>query len=209
LTVQDGEKGPIAIEMVTRRVQTRMEHQRTGPQEWLVITRRPLTDDRPLESRASRDATDHDARYRYHYYLTPTHGATVTFQEPSLAELARVIKAGTCIEASFQRGKGEVGMDEYQVRTWHGWHHHMALSLMAVWFLIGETHRGQQVTPALTLPQVRYGLSLLLLEVYCTPSVDYICRHVQRQLQRNEAARFYHYRTRKCLPPRKLRRDIQ
>jgi len=31
-------------------------------------------------------------------------------------------------------------MDEYQVRTWQGWHHHMALSLMAVWFLIGETH---------------------------------------------------------------------
>jgi hypothetical protein len=24
------------------------------------------------------------------------------------------------IEASFQRGKGEVGMDEYQVRTWVG-----------------------------------------------------------------------------------------
>ena len=35
-------------------------------------------------------------------------------------------------------------MDEYQVRTWEGWHHHMALSLIAVWFLIGETHRGQQ-----------------------------------------------------------------
>jgi hypothetical protein len=29
----------------------------------------------------------------------------------------------------------------------------------------------QQWTPALTLPQVRYGLSLLLLEVFCTPKV--------------------------------------
>jgi hypothetical protein len=100
-------------------------------------------------------------------------------------------------------------MDAYQVRTWPGWHHHMALSLMAVWFLIGETHRGQQVTPALTLPQVRYGLSLLLLEVFYTPGVDDICRQVQRQLLRNELARFYHYRTRKCIPPRKLRREIQ
>src|SRR5207249_10132554 len=133
-----------------------------------------LTDARTLEARASRDATDNDARYRYHYYFTPTHGATAAFQEPSLAELARVIKAGACIESSFKRGKGEVGMDEYQVRTWHGWHHHMALSLMAVWFLIGETHRGQQWTPALTLPQVRYGLSVLLLEVFCTPGVDSI-----------------------------------
>ena len=79
----------------------------------------------------------------------------------------------------------------------------MALSLLAVWFLIGETHRGQQLTPALTLPQVRYGLSLLLLEVYCTLGVDSICRQVQRQLQRNEAARFYHYRAGKHIPPRK------
>jgi len=95
------------------------------------------------------------------------------------------------------------------VRTWQGWHHHMALSLLAVWFLIGETHRGQQVTPALTLPQVRYGLSVLLLEVYCTPDVHYICRQVYRQLLRNESARFYHHRARKCMPPQKLRREIQ
>jgi SRSO17 transposase len=208
-TVRDGEKGPVATEIVKRRVQTRRERKRTGPEEWLVITRRPLADEHTLEPRASRDATDHDARYRYHYYLTPTHGAAVAFKEPSVEELARVIKAGACIEASFKRGKGEVGMDAYQLRTWQGWHHHMAVSLMAVWFLIGETHRGQQLTPALTLPQVRYGLSLLLLEVYCRPGVDYICRQVQRQLQRNEAARFYHHRTRKCIPPRKLRRDIQ
>jgi hypothetical protein len=84
-----------------------------------------------------------------------------------------------------------------------------ALSLIAAWFLIGETHRGQQVTPALTLPQVRYGLSMLLLEVYCTPGVDSICRQVQRQLTRNESARFYHHRARKCMPRRKLRREIQ
>jgi hypothetical protein len=85
----------------------------------------------------------------------------------------------------------------------------MVLSLIALWFVIGETHRGQQLTLALTLPQVRYGLSLLLLEVFRTPGTDYICRQVQRQLLRNELARFYHHRTRKCLPPRRLRREIQ
>src|SRR5215468_7041150 len=45
-TVRDGEKGPVAIEMVTHQVQTRMERKRTGPEEWLVVTRRPLSDDR-------------------------------------------------------------------------------------------------------------------------------------------------------------------
>src|SRR5467141_887478 len=111
LTVRDGEKGPVATERVTRRVQTRIERKRTGPDEWLVVTRRPLADDRALEPRASRDATDQDAHYRYHDYRTPTDGGKVAFKEPSLGELGRVIKAGACIEASFKRGKGEVGMD--------------------------------------------------------------------------------------------------
>ena len=203
-TVRDGEKGPVKIEMVRRRVQTRIERKRTGPEEWLVVARCPLSDERMLEPRASRDATDHDKRHRYQYYLTPTAVSGAALREPSLEELARVIKAGASIEASFKRGKGEVGMDEYQVRTWHGWHHHMALSLLAVWFLIGETHRGQSLTLALTLPQVRDGLSLLLLAMLCPLGVDYICRRVQRQLQRNESARFYHHCKRKCMPPRKL-----
>ena len=209
LTVQDGEKGPVEIEMVKRRVQTRLAHKRTGPQEWLVITRCPLADEDTLEAQASQDTTDQDTCYRYHYYLTPTQTPESVREEPSLAELARVIKAGVCIEASFKRGKGEVGMDAYQVRTWQGWHHHMALTLIAVWFLVCETQRGQQWTPALTLPQVRYGLSVLLLETFLKSGVAYICGQVQRQLMRNELARFYHHRARKCLPPRKLRRDIQ
>src|SRR5712691_9681808 len=56
LTVRDGEKGPIEIAMIKRRVQTRLERKRTGPQEWLVVTRRPLADDSTLETPASRDA---------------------------------------------------------------------------------------------------------------------------------------------------------
>src|SRR5215470_13674636 len=62
LTVRDGEKGPVEIAMVRRRVQTRLERKRTGPAEWLVVTRRPLMDDRTWEPRASRDATDQDER---------------------------------------------------------------------------------------------------------------------------------------------------
>ena len=49
--------------MVRRRVQTRVERKRSGPEEWLVVTRRPLTDERTWEPRASRDATEQDARH--------------------------------------------------------------------------------------------------------------------------------------------------
>src|SRR5499427_1766568 len=72
LTVCDGEKGPVEIELVRRRVQTRLERKRTGPQEWLVVTRCPLTDDSMLATQASREACEQDTRYCYRYYLTPT-----------------------------------------------------------------------------------------------------------------------------------------
>src|SRR5574341_627654 len=99
LTVRDGEKGPVGIEMVTRRVQTRLERKRPGPDEWLVVTRCPLAAAGTVEGHASPDACDQDAHYGYRYYLTPTCVAHRELQEPSLGELARVIKAGTCIEA--------------------------------------------------------------------------------------------------------------
>ena len=84
----------------------------------------------------------------------------------------------------------------------------MALSLLAIWFLISETHRGQQWTPALTLPQVRYGLSLLLLEVYCTPSIDYICRQLLANSMRSES-RVSTTTASEDAPPQKLRREYR
>src|SRR4029434_1684527 len=43
-------------ERVTRRVQTRLERKRTGPHEWLVVTRRPLADEGTLAGQSSPDA---------------------------------------------------------------------------------------------------------------------------------------------------------
>lgn len=42
------------------------------------------------------------------------------------------------IEEMLQAGKGEVGLGQYEVRSWVGWHHHMTLSLLALWFLVLE-----------------------------------------------------------------------
>jgi hypothetical protein len=60
------------------------------------------------------------------------------------------------------------------------------LSLIAVWFVLGATHWGQPWTPALTLPHVRDGLSVLLMAVFCTFRRPSMCRPVHRQFMRNE-----------------------
>jgi SRSO17 transposase len=45
------------------------------------------------------------------------------------------------VEDCFLRGKQEVGLDDYEVRGWRGWHHHMTLVMMAMWFLVLQKRR--------------------------------------------------------------------
>jgi SRSO17 transposase len=45
------------------------------------------------------------------------------------------------VEDCFLRGKQEVGMDDYEVRGWRGWHHHLTLVMLAHWFLVLQKRR--------------------------------------------------------------------
>ena len=53
-----------------------------------------------------------------------------------LETLAQVASTRWCIETEFQTDKGQIGLDEYEVRSWRGWHHHVALALLAGAFLV-------------------------------------------------------------------------
>ena len=53
-------------------------------------------------------------------------------------------KAEHRVEDCLKRAKSEAGLADYEVRTWSGWHHHQALSLIAIWFLTEETRRGKK-----------------------------------------------------------------
>ena len=49
----------------------------------------------------------------------------------TLEEMVRVAGARWAIEESFETAKGEVGLDQYEVRNWHGWYRHITLSMLA------------------------------------------------------------------------------
>jgi SRSO17 transposase len=49
----------------------------------------------------------------------------------SLPALVRVAGARWAIEESFETAKGEVGLDQYEVRSWSGWYRHVTLALLA------------------------------------------------------------------------------
>jgi SRSO17 transposase len=49
----------------------------------------------------------------------------------TLEEIVKVAGARWAIEESFETAKGEVGLDQYEVRNWHGWYRHITLSMLA------------------------------------------------------------------------------
>ena len=53
-----------------------------------------------------------------------------------LATLAWVAAARWPIETEFETEKSDVGLDEYEVRTWRGWQHHITMCLLASAFLL-------------------------------------------------------------------------
>ena len=181
IEVRDGEKGPLVIDGVKRRVQARTDTGGSGPEEMLFVTR-------------ERQA---DQTYKFDYYLS--NGSA----DVPLAELARVAKAEHRIEEGLERAKGEAGLGDYQVRNWKAWHHHITLALLAVWFLNQETRRGKKLTPALTLPQLSQLIGGVIDAYLQTNVPASLCRRSTRWLQRNEQARFYQYHSRNILPPLK------
>jgi hypothetical protein len=53
-----------------------------------------------------------------------------------MAALVRVAGMRWAVEKGFQTGKGQVGLDHYQVRTWTAWHRFVTLAMLALAFLM-------------------------------------------------------------------------
>jgi len=66
----------------------------------------------------------------------------------TLPHLVRVAGLRWTVEESIQTGKGEVGLDHYEVRSWTGWYRHMTLAMWAQAFLsVVRAERGVPVAP--------------------------------------------------------------
>jgi len=113
----DGAKGPKVVRALEAWVQTKDQDGCVGPRERLVVIRSVATEPRV-------------------WYTLSNAGA-----EFGLVRVAAAHGRRHGVEEVLQAGKGEVGLAHYEVRSWVGWHHHMTLSLLALWFLILEKGR--------------------------------------------------------------------
>ena len=58
----------------------------------------------------------------------------------ALEELVRVAGTRWGIEVCFEEAKGEVGLDQYEVRKWDGWYRHITLAMLAHAYLMVIKH---------------------------------------------------------------------
>ncbi len=142
-TLKEGSKGPIVCDFAFLRVIESRESL-PGPDVWLMI-RRNVADPNEL---------------KFYFSNAP---ATI-----SLLEMVRICGMRWPIETIFKEGKGEIGLDQYETRSWLGWHHHMLLVALAHHFLVRLRIRLKDQAPALTLELVR----LLLTSVLPRPAFD-------------------------------------
>jgi SRSO17 transposase len=117
-------KHDLALEMVT---EARRHGQEPSAQHWHMIIRREL---------GSPDTV------KYSLSNAP--------EETSAERLAFMQGQRYWVERTFQDAKGPCGMADYQVHVWRGWHHHLALVMIARLFLPNPISPAERApTPAI------------------------------------------------------------
>jgi len=119
-TVRQAAKGPLELKAVRLQVWLNRGQMPSRP-AWLLITQ-SLGEEPEIK-----------------YFLAEARWTT------GVAELLRVAFSRWTIEQCFEQAKQEVGMSQYETRSWAGWNHHMTMVMLAHHFLaIQRLKRGKK-----------------------------------------------------------------
>ena len=128
ITVAEGSQGPRTYRFSAQRVRP-TSRSKPGEIQWAIF-RRNLDGSEP----------------RYYLSNAP--------EETPLEILAYMGGSRWRIETEFETEKGDVGLDEYETRSWAGWQHHIAMCLLGGAFLLSLQQDWGKKMPRITRPQV-------------------------------------------------------
>ena len=126
--------------------------------------------------------------------------------ETTLDELVRVAGTRWAIEECFEEAKGEVGLDQYEVRRWDGWYRHITLAMLAHAYLTVIRHqvlepgeKGANFDPdaeliPVTVPEVRRLLTRLVWRE--SPPPDFVLYWSWWRRRHQARAKQCHYKRR-------------
>jgi SRSO17 transposase len=137
-TYQQGTKGTYTREVLTYDVWTWNGEEQQAVQERLVVSRK-------------RDASD------VKYSLSNDRQHRFSEQRLLVQQMYRY-----WVERSIQDAKHNLGLTEYQVRSWQAWEHHTALTMLALLFLTEERIANQRGSPLLSCSDIRDILAKVL-----------------------------------------------
>lgn len=138
VALRDGERGKLVVKILHRRVWL-WDKEEEKAHCWHLIVR---------EDNISEE------KIKYTLSNAP--------EETTLRRLAAMQCARFWIERSFQDGKSTVGMADYQVRRWDAWRRHMALVMIAMFFMLTERLRQREQMPLLSCGDIVDILKLIL-----------------------------------------------
>ena len=139
VTVREGTKGPLMLSMHVAPVWLWDAETETLTERVLVI---------------SRNHADNKIKYS----LSNADYLTTATERFAYMQAQRY-----WVERAFQEAKSELGMSDYQVRKWNAWHHHMALVMLSLSFLVKERILNKNDYPLLSCRDIRLMIIALLL----------------------------------------------
>jgi SRSO17 transposase len=110
------------------------------PYDWAYVPLRPGLQRGWLHALVVRRDLDAPDERAYYLVFAPT--------DTPLGEIVRAIGARWTIEDIFKLAKRQVGLDEYEVRSWTGWYRHTTLALLALAALVLGAAKGGTYRPS-------------------------------------------------------------
>ena len=104
--------------------------------DWTAVEIRPLREPGKGHWLLSRRSVANPEELAYYVCYGPAGTA--------LAEQVRVAGRRWTIEECFEESKGEVGLDQYEVRRWDGWYRHITLAMLAHAYLTVIRHQAME-----------------------------------------------------------------
>jgi SRSO17 transposase len=116
--------------------------------------------------------------------------------DTSIERLGQMSCSRYWIERALQDAKGNAAMADYQVRSWTGWHHHMAMTMLAMLFIMDMQIKWGKKAPMLSVMDVKEIFEVIMPKKEITKE-EILAIVLQKHTARSSARKSHHRRSRK------------